>query len=363
MSGKSKVLFGSAIPERMDRNLTLPPRFQRVLKELPIVERVKGKTVAIKMHLGGGVGYSTIHPLFLKLLVDHVKQGKPKSIFITDGSTDHAADRGYALQTVGAPLKPAFGKDGKAVKAMPTGWEHLKEILFSKPLLQADVLINFSHVKGHGDCGFGGACKNLAMGCVPSKSRGDLHALEGDLTWDKSKCVRCGKCIDECQMKACSFNKQDEFKIFWHHCKMCRHCMLICPKGAITIRKHDFDRFQEGLARVAKLVIDQFEPGHVFHIDLLTHITLWCDCWGLTTPHLVPDVGVFASEDIVAVEHAALGAIKVENVIPGAITPPYKLGEGAHLFQKLHDRDPYAQVRSLEALGAGSSAYELIAVK
>jgi len=224
-------------------------------------------------------------------------------------------------------------------------------------------LVNFSHVKGHGDCGFGGACKNLGMGCVPGKTRGRIHALEGDLRWSGSKCIRCGRCIEECPTKANKFDDNGEYSIFWHDCKLCRHCMLICPADAITIAKRDFDLFQEALARVAKIVIDSFAKGHVFHVNLLTNISIFCDCWGMTTPSLVPDVGVFASEDIVAVDHASLRAIKVRNLIPGSITPPFRLVKGRHLFEKLHSRDPFAQVHSLEAMGAGSSNYRVVKVR
>ena len=363
MKNKSTVYFVTAVPERMDRDLTLPAKFQRLLEQLPLAKRVRGKVVAIKMHLGGGLGYTTIHPLFVKLLVDHIRKAKPADVFITDGSIKGASDRGYTRETVGARLIPAFGRNEKSVVERTTGWKHLEKVILSKPIIKADVLVNFSHVKGHGDCGFGGACKNLGMGCVPGKTRGGIHALEGDLKWDKAKCVHCNKCIEECATKANKFDSKGEYKIFWHHCKMCRHCMMICPKGAITITKRDFDLFQEALARVSKMVIDCFQPGNVFHINLLTNVTLFCDCWGMTTPSLVPDIGAFAGDDIVAVDDASLRAIKVENLIPGSITPPFELGKGGHLFERLHSRDPFAQVRSLEALGAGSSDYKVVEIK
>jgi len=357
------VFFGSARLDRLDRDQTLPARFQRVLQRLPLGDRAAGKTVAIKMHLGGGLGYTTIHPLFVKLLVDHLKTSKARQVFITDGSVDRASDRGYAEITVGAPLVPGFGPDGRAVRRRSTGWPRLKTVWLSRAVLDADVLVNFSHVKGHGDCGFGGACKNLAMGCVPPSTRQALHALEGDLKWDRAACVRCGKCIRECPTQANKFDDQGEYRIFWHHCRLCRHCMLICPTGAIRIAHSEFDLFQEGLARVAKLVLDGFDRGSVFHVNLLTNVTIFCDCWGMSTPCLVPDVGVFAGEDIVAVEDASLRAIKVKNLIPGSLTPPYKLGKGRHLFEKIHNRDPFSQVRALEALGAGSPKYRIVEVK
>ena len=341
----AEVLFASAVPERLDRQCTLPALFQRLLERMPIKDRVRGCKVAIKM------------------LVDHVKGGRPKDVFVTDGSIEGASDRGYTQETIGARLVPASGKDGKDVAVRRTGWPHLKTVQLGRPVLEADVLINFAHVKGHGDCGFGGACKNLAMGCVPPPTRGAMHMLEGDLKWNKIRCVHCKKCIAECPTGAAQFNDKGEFSIFWHNCKGCQHCMLICPAKAIRMSNRNFSRFQEGLARVAKLVLDNFEPSRVFHINMLTQITIFCDCWGLTTPSLVPDIGAMASEDIVAVEQASLEAIQTRNLIPGSITPPFTLGKGKHLFEKLHHRDPFQQVRALEKLSAGTSRHRLVPVR
>jgi uncharacterized Fe-S center protein len=284
-------------------------------------------------------------------------------VFVTDGSVDGASDRGYAKETVGARLVHAVGKDGRDVVKMPTGWDKLGAVLIGKPIIDAEVLINFSHLKGHGACGFGGACKNLAMGCVPPGERGRMHALEGKLDWDKDKCTHCKKCVEECEMKANGFNDAGEYEIFWHDCKGCLHCMLACPSKAIRIVNINFELFQEGLARVAKVVLDSFAPGNVFNINMLMNITIFCDCWGFTTPALVPDVGVMAGEDLVSVDRASLDAVKVENVIPGSITPPYALGKGNHLFERLHGKDPYVQIEMLERLGIGSSAYGLTEVK
>jgi len=362
MSSTQPIYFASAIPERMDRNLTLPARFTRLLEKLPLQERVRGLTVAIKMHLGGGLGYSTIHPLFVRLLVDHLKAGRPRRIFVSDGAIDGCAQRGYTAETVGAPIVAGLGPRGRSLVTRATGWAPLPEIQLGKPLVDADLLINFSHVKGHGDCGFGGACKNLGMGCVPWKTRAAIHKLEGDLKWNARRCIHCNKCIEECPTHAAKFNAKGEFEIFWHHCKMCQHCALICPRKAIQIRGRKFDQFQEGLARVAHQVIREYEPGRVFHLNVLTHITIFCDCWGLTTPALVPDIGIFGGEDIVAVEDASLKAIRTENLIPGSLTPPYTLGSGRHLFEKIHSRDPFKQVAALERLGAGSRRYAVVTV-
>jgi len=363
MTQESTVYFASALPGRLDRDQTLPARFNRLLEKLPIEKRVPGKSVVVKMHFGGGLGYSTIHPLFVKLLVDHIRKGNPRSLTVMDQSVNGASDRGYTPETIGAPMGTTLGADGTKTKLLDSGWKPLGRVPVGKPVLDADVLINFSHVKGHGACGFGGACKNLAMGCTPGSARRQMHALEGRLKWSKARCIRCHKCIEECPTGASSFNKNGEFDIFWHNCRMCMHCMLICPAGAIKIARQRFDKFQEGLARVSKLMLDSFEPANVFHINVLTDITIFCDCWGMTTPALVPDIGIMGGTDIVAVDRASLDAIKVKDLIPGSITPPYKLGKGKHLFERLHHKDPYAQIAAMERLGLGVSKYKQVAIR
>jgi hypothetical protein len=187
-----------------------------------------------------------------------------------------------------------------------------------------------------------------------------MHSLEGRLVWSRAKCVRCGKCIQECPTKANRFTKEGEYDIFWHHCRMCLHCMLACPTGAIRITRPKFDLFQESLARVAKLVLDEFAAEDVFHLSVATFVTIFCDCWGFTTPALVPDIGIFGGTDIVAVDHAALSSVKTRNLIPGSITPPYRLGKGKHLFEKLHAKDPFVQIRAMERLGMGSTKYRIV---
>ena len=87
-------------------------------------------------------------------------------------------------------------------------------------------------MKGHGTCGFGGASKNLSMGCVDQQTRGALHGLEGGLAWDGEACTHCNACREHCPNEAISFSKEGTFKVFYHNCKLCQHCVLICPQKA-----------------------------------------------------------------------------------------------------------------------------------
>jgi uncharacterized Fe-S center protein len=84
-----------------------------------------------------------------------------------------------------------------------------------------------------------------------------------------------------------------------------------------------------------------------------------CDCWGLTTPSLVPDIGIMSSYDIAAIDKASLDMVKYENLIPAGVPEGITLGDTGHLFERLHGKDPYLQIKCLEEIGAGNSEYEI----
>ena len=118
--------------------------------------------------------------------------------------------------------------------------------------------------------------------------------------------------------------------------------------------------FQRGMALCTQKVLEGFAPGHVFYINFLVSITAVCDCWGMSMPSLVPDIGVMASRDIVAVERASLDAIRVENLIRDGVPDGAGLSDRTgHLFQRLHNKDPFVQLDELEKLGLGEQKYTL----
>lgn len=104
-------------------------------------------------------------------------------------------------------------------------------------------------------------------------------------------------------------------------------------------------------------------PGNAYYINVLTNITALCDCWGMTTPALVPDIGIMASEDIVAIERASLDAIKMEDLIPAGVPAGMELSGHGHLFEQLHGKNPYIQLQKLEEQGLGTQEYATTIVK
>jgi uncharacterized Fe-S center protein len=356
----SEVLFAPVAYSKYDANETLPARFDRLLDATPLKDMVKGKSVAIKFHVGSYLSYSTIAPVFVRKLVAKVK-GWGGECFLTDQDAvgRKPGERGYSDSIIGCPVVDACGLLGKYFYPVDVDYKTFKHVDVAGHIRDADILIDFSHVKGHGACGYGGACKNIAMGCVTDRTRWEIHSLEGGLLWDESKCTHCEQCISSCNHHANKFNDKGEYEIFYHHCTGCQHCAKVCPTGAITLTEGAYADFQEGMALCTKAVLDGFAPGSVYYINVLTAITALCDCWGFTTPSLVPDIGIMASQDIVAVERACIDAIKMENLLPQGIPSGHELSGKGHLFERLHGKNPFIQLEALERHGLGTQEYVL----
>ncbi len=358
------VHFASVAYDRLDAEATLPAKFQRVLALYPLAEMCKDRRVAVKMHLGGGLGYSTIPPLFVRLLIQALRTAGGR-VFVTDTpwSIGEAVARGYTPEVLGAPIVATTGFGDRYFYAVPVGYKALREVEVAGEILDADVLVDFSHVKGHGACGYGGACKNLAMGCVTGRTRAQIHALQGGLTWNSELCTHCETCLESCRYRANRFNEQGEYLIDYETCHYCQHCANACPQGAIHVDAEAYADFQEGMALSTRAVLSSFAPERVLYINLLLHMTLLCDCWGFTTPALVPDVGLVASQDIVASEQASLDLIHYEDLIPQSLPKGKAIGDHGHLFERLHGKDPFVQVRALARHGLGTREYRLVEVE
>lgn len=366
MSNKAKVTFASAKVKRLHADDTLPAKFARMLDAYPLKRMFEGKRVAVKMHVGANIGYTTIHPLFVRILIRKLREAGAAYPFVTDGSMaiPEAVARGYTEEVLGAPVLPAAGIANKYWYSRRVDFRSLETVELCGNIVDADAMVVLSHGKGHGQSGFGGAIKNIAMGCVAGDSRGKIHRLSSTaFQWDGEKCTHCYLCRDNCPNGAVSFDENGHMHIFDHHCKYCMHCVTSCPAGAITIDQSGYRYFQHGMALVVREVLSTFEPGRLLYINVLTNITPLCDCWGFSTPAVVPDIGILASEDVVAIDQASIDLIRNEDLIPGSLPEQMRLGEEGHLFTRMWGKDPYVQVEEAAALGLGSREYELVEIE
>ena len=360
----NQVLFADARVRGLGADYTLPCKFRRLLKRLDLASTVRGRTAAIKMHFGGNVGYSTVHPVFVRILAEEIRKAGARQVSVMDWGTGGAVGRGYTEEVLGVPVTTCYGQDEGDLVRKRIGFRSLAYARYGRRIWETDVFVGLAHVKGHGNAAFGGAIKNVGMGTVDPRTRAAVHGLEGGIIWHAERCIHCKRCIRECRYDANSFDPAGNYQIDYHSCTLCQHCILSCPKAALELDARNWGAMQEGLARVAAAFLKHLKANSALFINVLTDITIYCDCWGMTTPNLVPDVGILAGRNIVAVEKASLDRIKASKLMPQGLPVGYKLARRkGHLFERITGKDPYVQVRMLDRLGFGPQDYRIVRVE
>ncbi|MBN2386661.1 MAG: DUF362 domain-containing protein [Anaerolineales bacterium] len=368
----SKVFYGSARQALLEARETLPAKLDLILEQLNLRERVKNERVVIKMHTANNIGYSTIHPVFVRKVVQAIKDGGGKP-FVADVPWDAAGAemRGYSSEVLGCPVYPTSGPDEKYSYAHKRPYKNIQEWHVAGMIEDASFLVDFAHVKGHPTCGFGGALKNIALGCMASATRGQMHdTMHYDPYWEPEKCSDPEKI--KAIAAACPFEAiVEDHKLPGHmhlhieQCNQCRRCLKVAPKGSLKIQAVNFHTFMEACAIAVSEVLSTFEAAKVVHLSLASFMTPLCDCFGFTTMPILPDAGIFGSDDIVAIDQAALDIIArtplIEENIPLAMEIHFRDG---HPFRQLFGpyKDPYVMTEYAEKYGLGCRDYELVDV-
>ncbi len=366
----SQVYYGSPHQARLDAKETLPAKLDLILDALHLRERVKGETVVLKMHTGNNIGYSTVHPVFVRKVVQAIKDGGGKP-FVADVSWDVAGSegRGYTQEVLGCPVYPTAGVDEKYFYPHHRPFKNIQDWYVAGMIQDASFLVNLAHIKGHPSCGFGGAFKNIALGCMVGRTRGAMHdTMQFDQYWFPELCPD-----DETRQRilaACPHNgigpdKKDPHGIHLHpeECNACGRCLQVAPPGSLKIDAVNFYAFQEACAISTAITLSTFAPGKAVHLALATQMTPVCDCFGFTGMPILKDEGVFGSDDIVAIDQAVLDVTGkltlIEENIPTSMEVHTREG---HPFRWLHGplKDPYLVVEYGEQLGLGSRQYELV---
>ena len=365
----SAVYYGSPRQAQLKAEETLPAKLDLIIEKLHIRDRVKDESVAIKLHLGNNIGYSVIHPVFVRKIVQAVKDGGGKP-FVCDiaWDTGSAAERGYTAETLSCPIFPVGGLSGEYFYAHERKFKNITEWKVAGMIQDASFLINFAHAKGHPSCGYGGVFKNIALGCVVGPTRSDMHdTCHYDPYWFPEKTTDENdykKIIEACPHKAISEDKENSGNLHLHiePCNQCGRCLEVAPLGSWKIDPVNFHAFQEACANSVGITLSTFEPGKHTHLVLATHMTPVCDCFGFTGMPILPDAGIFGSNDIVALDQAVLDKVGetrlIEENVPTSMEVHTREG---HPFQWLHGhlKDPYKVLEYGAALGLGSRQYQL----
>lgn len=292
---KAKVYFTREItPENVVR------MFEKLGKELP------GK-VAVKVHSGEEGNQNYLRPEFMKPMVEQVDGTIVECNTAYDGERNYSDKHLKLLENHGwskyfnVDLMDEEGPDLEL--KIPDG-KVIKENFVGKNMANYDSMLVLSHFKGHPMGGYGGALKQLSIGCASSEGKSWIHSA--------------GKTKDQ--------------TILWDN----------LPKQ---------DEFLESMADSAKSVVEYFKDNIAF-INIMCNMSVDCDCCSKAEDPCIKDIGILASLDPVAIDQACIDLVKKSDD-PGK----------EHFMERVNSRNGTHTIDTAAELGIGSKEYELVEVE
>lgn len=372
MGERSKVYMTDL---RCRPGVSLLNKLEKLMRTAGIGEiNFERKLVAIKMHFGEPGNLAFLRPNYAKVVADVVKSlgGVP---FLTDCNTLYPGRRKNALEHLDAAYENGFSplstgcqviigdglRGNDDVEVPVEGAEYIQTAKIGKAIMEADVIISLSHFKGHEQTGFGGAIKNLGMGCGSRRGKMEQHA-QGKPMVAPRRCVGCRRCATQCAHGAITFGEDRKASIDWDKCVGCGRCIAVCNTDAI---RPGNDAAMEELgcrmAEYAKAVVDG-RPQ--FHISLVIDVSPYCDCHGENDLPIVPDVGMFASFDPVALDQACVDACLAAAPLPNSQLGQNLAKPGWNCYHdNFKDSNPNiewkATLEQAEKIGMGTRRYTL----
>jgi len=329
----------------------------------------KDDLTAIKLHFGEHGSDGFINPVFVRQVVDKVKNKGAKP-FLTDTNTlysgsrhnavDHlitALEHGFDYTVTGAPLVIADGLRSENFIEFEINKKHFSKVKLAGDMVSADSIIVLSHFKGHEMVGFGGAIKNLGMGGSPAAGKKEQHAAR--MVVNHEKCTGCGQCSDVCPEMASTLSN-DKAQIELAKCIGCGECLTVCPEKAIGMNwETELPALIERMTEYAYGTAKAHEQ-RIGYINFLINITPDCDCASWSDAPIVPDIGFLASTDPVAIDQASYDLVNKQVGLSASLLP-HDCGAGDDKFHCLRSYiDGTLQLRYGEEIGLGSREYELI---
>ncbi len=324
----------------------------------------KDDFTAVKMTFGERGNTAFIRPIFARRVVDCIRKegGKP---FLADcntlykrrrhNSVDHletALMNGFSYATVNAPLIIADGIHGTMAKEVTINLPLVKKAKIGPDIMAADSIIALSHFKGHMGSGFGGAIKNVGMGSASRAGKQQQHSGTKPEV-NQAKCISCKKCGDVCPEDA--FSYEPKAIIDKKKCVGCCECVAVCQTEAIGIMFNEsHDNMQKKMAEYCYAVAKGRRIGY---INVLLNITPDCDCFPKSDKAIVPDIGILASLDPVAIDQASFDLVNKEL---GVENTRLKNIGSSDKFRDIFGFDSTIQLKHGEEIGLGKREYNLI---
>ena len=367
----SKVYFADL---RADVHENLQQKLTRLMKTAGMGDiDFRDKFVAIKLHFGEPGNLAFLRPNWARTVADFVKErgGKP---FLTDCNTLYVGGRKNALDHMDSAMLNGFNpmttgcqiiigdglKGSDEVEVPVVGGEYVKNAKIGRAVMDADVFISLTHFKGHEEAGFGGCLKNIGMGCGSRAGKMEQHNAGKPHVAEKH-CIGCGQCRKICAHGA-PIIENGKAHIDHDKCVGCGRCIAVCPKNAVQINWDETTtNLNRKIAEYTKAVVD---GRPCFHISLVIDVSPNCDCRPENDMAIVPNVGMFASFDPVALDMACVDAVNAQTPLRGSAADDAHAKAHVHdHFQRLHpDTNWRSCLEHGEKIGIGTREYELIKI-
>ena len=372
---KAKVYFTNM---RATPKMNLLQKLERLIRKAGIEQiNFKDQYAAIKIHFGEPGNLAYLRPNYAKVVADVIKSLGGK-VFLTDCNTlyvgrrkdalehlDAAYENGYNPFTTGCQIIIGDGLKGADELAVPVpGGEHVKEAKIGRAIMDADIFISLSHFKGHELTGFGGALKNIGMGCGSRAGKMEMHS-EGKPRVRTKVCVGCGACEKICAHGAAVVTAK-KADINHDKCVGCGRCIGACHFNAIIAA---WDESNDVLnKKIAEYSLAVLHGRPHFHISLVIDVAPFCDCHAENDVPIIPDIGMFASFDPVALDMACADMANRAPALSGSYLAEqlekyhHSSGEQDHFHIAHPETNWLACVEHAEKIGIGTMQYELIEV-
>jgi uncharacterized Fe-S center protein len=352
----------------------LPAKLSRLVAAAGLAGAIAPRDLtAIKVHFGELGNTTFIRPVLIRPIVAAVQALGAKP-FLTDANTLYAGSRGdavdhlaaalangFAYPVVGAPLIVADGLRGRSETAVPVDGVRFQEVYIATEIAEADAMVVISHFKGHELAGFGGALKNLGMGCASRRGKLAQHSTVSPRV-KRKRCIGCGECVGHCAHAAIRVTSDQIAAIDKDRCVGCGECILVCPCEAVRVKWNQAGpAFLEGMIDYAKGAATG-KPEKTLYVTFVTDVTPACDCVPYSDAPIVRNLGVVAGSDPVALDQACVDWVNQEPALGGCCLEQGR-GPGEDKFKGLYPTVDWGlQLDCAEAIGLGSRSYERVSV-
>ena len=366
----SKVYFTSFHVQTNQESML--DKLRRLMKQAGF-ERLglENRFAALKIHFGEPGNLAYLRPNYAKAVADYVTKlgGRP---FLTDCNTlyvgrrknaldhlDTAYENGFSPFSAGCHVIIGDGLKGTDEVRVPVRGILLQEAMIGRAVMDADVFLSLTHFKMHECTGIGGVMKNIGMGCGSRAGKMAMHA-DGKPQVDPKLCIGCGACRKICAHDGPNAGAGKKMTIDHAKCVGCGRCLGVCPVDAIQPPYDESnDRLNQKIAEYALAVV---EGRPQFHLSFVMDVVPFCDCHSESDTPVVPDVGIFASTDPVALDVACAEAVNRQPVVRGSLLDGKK--SSGDYFHDIHPTTDWrVGVKHAVQIGLGSAEFDLVEVK